>query len=127
MLQKKIACLVLCFCLALYGYSQPNGAAVNTKAKQALELAKTGYHKAKSNYAKSQKKSLVLRKYIDCTLHYADSIMKSTFLPPKSKYPVALSLYREVLKFDLRNQHAAQNRDLIISIYKSMGRPVPKS
>lgn len=58
-------------------------------------------------------------------LKYANYFMYNDSLPPKVKYPSALKHYRAVLKVDPSNQNAKEGADMIISIYNSMGRPVP--
>jgi hypothetical protein len=57
---------------------------------------------------------------------YGHESMMSPALPPRVKYRQALHIYREVLKVDPLNKVAKADSDLIISIYKSMGRPIPK-
>lgn len=44
---------------------------------------------------------------------------------PRAKYPAALKDFRRALQLDPTNADAKQSADTIVSIYKSMGRPVP--
>ena len=43
----------------------------------------------------------------------------------KVKYRAALEDYRKALSLDAANEEAAKNKEMIESIYKSMGRPIP--
>ena len=58
-------------------------------------------------------------------MKFANYYMYNDSLPPKIKYPNALKHYRAVLKLDATNVSAKENADMIIGIYKSMGREVP--
>ncbi|MER3466852.1 MAG: hypothetical protein C4340_07130, partial [Armatimonadota bacterium] len=60
------------------------------------------------------------------TVKYATAVMLGD-LPPREKYPQALELYEEALGQDPNNAEAKTNRQLILDIYKSMGREPPKS
>lgn len=64
---------------------------------------------------------------VSAHLKFANFFMYNDTLPPKVKYPSALQEYRAALKIDPNNSDAKQNADLIISIYHSMGRDVPKA
>ena len=63
--------------------------------------------------------------YIAKTVRLATASMASESLDRKVKYRQALKYYREALKVDPTNEEAKNNSEMIISIYKSMGRPVP--
>lgn len=79
--------------------------------KKAFEAAK-GDPKAKAAFIESANK-------------LADKNLMADELPPRVKYPTALKYYREVLKVDPKNENASKNAELIVGIYKQMGRPVP--
>ncbi len=87
------------------------------KTEKEYIAAKAGYHHRSS--AKSK------QAYVIATVKYGTVSMVATTLPPKTKYRQALRLYREALKLDPTNHEAKSNSDLIISIYRSMHRPVP--
>jgi hypothetical protein len=53
--------------------------------------------------------------------------MYNSPMSPKEKYPKALALYREVVKLDPTNDQAKNAVDMIESIYRQMGRPIPES
>lgn len=44
---------------------------------------------------------------------------------PKDKYRNALKLYKQALELDPQNEEALNNKALIESIYKQMGKPIP--
>jgi thioredoxin-like negative regulator of GroEL len=72
-------------------------------------------------------KSVELQKAMAETLTAkGDSIMYDDSLPPRSKYPDALRLYRRALTYDKSNETAKKSADTIEAIYKSMGRPIPQ-
>ncbi|MDD8017369.1 MAG: hypothetical protein PHP42_03240 [Bacteroidota bacterium] len=76
--------------------------------------------------AKSSPTDLALKQsLISAHLKYANFFMYNDSLPPKVKYPSALKHYRAVLKIDASNKDAQDNANMIIDIYKSMGREVP--
>ena len=46
---------------------------------------------------------------------------------PHVKYPAALEDFRTAVKLDPTNKEAVNNKNLIESIYRSMGRPIPST
>lgn len=105
----------------------PTADANKLKAERlALANAKTKYTKAKAAYAKKPKDAKLKKGYIDAAVAYGTTTMNSGALTPREKYPIALAVYREVLKLDPKNKEALNNSKMIEEIYKSMGRPVPK-
>lgn len=117
-----IGALALAFGAAFATQKQDS---LSAEQKKLASLAKA-YTQAKSNYAKNLKDGAAKKKLVACATSYADAVLVSPALKPTEKYPKALSLYREILRLDPKNKNAASNRDLIESIYKSMGRPIPK-
>lgn len=63
---------------------------------------------------------------IDTNMAKADDFMTNDSVPPRVKYTTALHGYRDVLKYDKDNAKAKKNIDMIESIYKQMGRPIPQ-
>jgi tetratricopeptide (TPR) repeat protein len=57
---------------------------------------------------------------------YGEKVMYDKALPPFQKYPAALKNFRKTLEYDPKNAKARTHIDTIESIYKSMGRPIPK-
>ena len=119
----SIAILVLS-CVAAnaqYGGSKPV-----TKAELvALEKVYTTTKKA---YLVKGKKSApkVKTASTDATYAYGYGSMTSPDLDRKIKYKQALSLFKECLSIDPTHKQAKSQYDLIVSIYKQMGKPVPK-
>ncbi len=81
------------------------------------EEAKQAFERAKGDEAKAA--------YVEATVKYGTAVMMGD-LPPREKYPRALELYEEALKQDPDNAEAKTNRQLILDIYKSMGREPSK-
>jgi tetratricopeptide (TPR) repeat protein len=61
-------------------------------------------------------------------VHYenGEKVMYDKALPPFQKYPAALKSFRKTLEYDPKHRKAQDHINTIESIYKSMGRPVPK-
>jgi tetratricopeptide (TPR) repeat protein len=61
-------------------------------------------------------------------VHYenGEKVMYDKALPPFQKYPAALKNFRKTLEYDPKNRKAQDHINTIESIYKSMGRPIPK-
>lgn len=97
-----------------------------TAADQArLTKLEKAYKAAKAAYAKSPKSAKARKDVITIGDAYANESMNSPVLTPHVKYTQALHLFREVLKVDPSDKTAKSESELIISIYKQMGRPVP--
>jgi hypothetical protein len=77
-------------------------------------------------YEKSPGDAALKQKLADATFEDAQYYMYAPTLPPREKYPKALSLYRETVKLDPSNDTARQAIATIEGIYKSMGRPIPE-
>jgi tetratricopeptide (TPR) repeat protein len=95
----------------------PEDAKSLAKSEGEYKSAKTAYHHHASPKAKQA--------LVAATDRYAMTSMMGTALSTKARYRQALRLYREALKLDPKNHEAKSNSDLIISIYRSMHRPVP--
>jgi len=91
-----------------------------------LAQCAAAYKVAKALLAKSPKSKASQTRFIVATDRLATATMFSNVLTPHMKYPQALHLYREVLKVDPNNNEARTNSRMIISVYQSMHRPVPK-
>ena len=115
------------FAIALLGLLVAPAAAQDLKADKA-QLAKVEkqYVAAKAAFTKKPKDAKLKKAYVDATVKFGTATMTSNALPPRSKYPGALKLYREALKVDPKNDEAKNNAAMIEAIYKQMGRPVPK-
>lgn len=68
----------------------------------------------------------ITRSLANAHLKYGDSFMYNESLPPRQKYRPALKQYRKVLEYDKSNKDATTKINLIESIYKQMGMPIPQ-
>ncbi|MCW5940956.1 MAG: hypothetical protein KIS66_01905 [Fimbriimonadaceae bacterium] len=93
-------------------------------ATKIAELTKK-YEDAQAAYEKS-KDEATKKALVEAGVAYADYRTFKANLPPREKYAPALKVYREVLKLDPKNEGAKEAHDMIVAIYKQMGRPVPE-
>jgi hypothetical protein len=98
--------------------SQAEDAKVLAKAQREYDSAKALFHR----HPTPGNRHLC----VVATDRYALTAISDGSLGPKIKYRQALRLYREALKLEPTNVEAKNNSDYIISIYKSMHRPVPQ-
>lgn len=124
---RTLAVIALCACCAA-GFAQgaarrPMDGSDDPKVLPALEKA---YKNAKATFEKKPKDAKAKEAFVTAGVKYGHESMMSPLLAPRVKYGQALRIYREVLKVDPKNPVAKQESELIIGIYKSMGRPVPK-
>jgi len=115
---KTLAAL-LALGLGALGLAQSSDPAVIKKLEK-------DYVASKQAFAKAPKNKKVRDAFVRAGVRFGHESMVSPVLGTSVKYKQALRVYREVLKVDPTNPVAKKESDLIISIYKSMGRPVPK-
>ena len=84
------------------------------------------YRSTKAAYTAKPKDKKAKDAYVEATVKLGHETMVSPDYPAKFKYKKTLQLYREALKLDPNNPVAKQESELIIKIYKQMGRPVPE-
>jgi hypothetical protein len=119
------AALIACVGAYAQGFAPPSPEA-QAKAAAQLKKFEKEYTAAKAAYAKKPKDKKAKDRFIAAATKYGHESMTSDALPPRVKYRQTLRIYREVLKLDPKNPVAKPESDLIIKIYKDMGRPVPK-
>ena len=123
----QVVPLVLLFTL-FAGCSSPKDPQVVVKESQTL-LGSGKYEEAIQMLEESYKSNPSLDSLrpalANAHLQYANFLMYKSDLPPRQKYRKALSEYRRVLAIEPGNAEAKQSKDLIESIYKQMGMPVP--
>jgi len=100
--------------------------AEKAKLEKELDGLKTGYETAKAAYEKKPNDAKAKDAFVVAAVKYGHESMMSPVLDAKVKYRQALTIYREVLKIDPNNEVAKPESDMIVSIYESMKRPVPK-
>lgn len=130
---KRLGLLVAIFLLlpgALLAQKGPfqGGGKSGTEQVTAEKLAKSEkeYVAAKKAFEKSKKDAKLKKKYIDATNTFALANMYSATLSTKVKYRNALKYFREVLAVDPKDKIAKEQSEMIESIYKQMGLPIPK-
>ncbi|RYG49364.1 hypothetical protein EON79_01560 [bacterium] len=94
-------------------------------AKRLAKLEKN-YVATKAALAKKPKDKKTREAFVTAGTLFGHESMISPELSAKIKYRQALKVYREVLKIDPKQPVARKEYDLIVSIYKQMGRPVPQ-
>lgn len=88
-----------------------------------LEDLQEAYNEAKAAYEADEAES---EGYIASAVEYGMAVMYSDLLPPRTKYPLSLAVFKEVLVVDPENGEAAEASQTIVDIYGSMGREVPE-
>ena len=118
-----VSALLLGTALAQGPFQQSKPSPADQERLTKLEKA---YKAAKSALEKTPKSPKAKKDFTTIGAAYGHESMVSNALPPRTKYPQALKIYREVLKVDPNEKTAKSESELIISIYKQMGRPIPK-
>ena len=95
-----------------------------TEQMVPVETLEASYEKAKGAY-ESGSSDATKKAYVDATVAYATGMMAGDG-KPSEKYPGAIRLYDEALALDPKNDEAKANKQLILDIYKSMGKEPPK-
>ena len=107
--------------LAQAGQGKPHG----TTAVE-LKKAEKAYTALKTYATKHPKDAKAKKDYVSATVIYANLSMYSDTLSSKVKYAQAYRLYREALKVDPKNKEAKESCDMLVSIYNSLHKPLPK-
>lgn len=87
-----------------------------------LAQLKQQHDSAMKAYQKAPKNAQLKKRYVDVTVKLGMKTMYSESLPPRQKYPGALKYFNEALKVDPTNKDAREQRDMILAVYKSMGK-----
>ncbi|HZO87667.1 MAG TPA: hypothetical protein VFB38_04950 [Chthonomonadaceae bacterium] len=87
--------------------------------KKAMETAEANW---KHNPADPQAKAA----YVEATYQYGHAVMEDGQKQPRIMYRAALALYRRALAVDPGHKPSLEDKQLIESIYQSMGMPIPK-
>jgi hypothetical protein len=123
---RVLAALVAFAALWSAGMGQGYAKQDPKQEKQTLARLEQGYATAKKQFTRSPKSPAAKKGFVAAAVRLGTANMTAQTLDRKVKYKVALRYYREALKLDPKNAEAKANHDMIVSIYKSMGRPVPK-
>ena len=111
--------------LTVMGLAQPMAAKASAADVKKLQTLEKNYNVAKAALVKKPKDAAVKKAFVKSAVLFGHESMISPVLPARIKYRQALRIYREALKLDPKNKVAKTESDLIIKIYKDMGRPVP--
>lgn len=124
---QKCAAFTLAVAL-LAGMAGAQGKAdPNAAEKKELTRLESAYKAAKAQSKKSPKDVKLKNAYSKATTDYGTAVMKAQSLTDRSaKYAKALRLFREALVANPDNAEAKANKDMIESIYRSLGKPIPK-
>ena len=110
--------------VSLASAQKPTGQTPKTEKARFAKYTRI-QSQAKAAYLKSPGKAAVRKKYVDSTVDLGLEYMYSETVERKSRYRTALNYFREALKADPSNHKARENVDMLVSIYRSLGRPVP--
>lgn len=120
--------LAIALVAALFGCSEPKVDVEKLKAASAL-VNEGNYEEGLSALdalAKTSPSDVALKQSrIQGHLKYAAYFMFNDTLSERVKYRSALKEFRKVLKLDPENKDAKEQADLIIGIYKQLGREIP--
>ncbi len=94
--------------------------------KEKLAKLKATYETAKAASTKKPKDVKLKKAYEEAAMGYGLGCMYGD-LPPREKYVGALKYLRETVKINPNNKVAKEQISMIESIYKQMGRPIPKT
>ncbi|RYG38998.1 hypothetical protein EON81_02175 [bacterium] len=100
--------------------------APQTETAKRLKTLEKNYLSAKAALAKKPKDKKVQDAFVKAGTLYGHESVVTPDLSARVKYRQALKIYREVLKVDPKQPVAKKEHDMIVSIYKQMGRPVPQ-
>jgi tetratricopeptide (TPR) repeat protein len=117
--------LILACAVSFAQAPAPAGGATPADAKRLAKL-ETSYKTAKAALAKKPKDEKTKKAFAVAATQFGHESMVSPALTPRVKYRQALRVYREVLKLYPTYPVAREEFDLMVKIYKQMGRPVPQ-
>jgi hypothetical protein len=97
----------------------------NMDALAKLKKLDNSQAAAKKAFLRNPKDPAAKRIYIKVTLDAANAYMRTPALPSTKKYPKSLRYFREVRKVDPKNKVANESIEMMESIYRSIGKPIP--
>jgi hypothetical protein len=105
----------------------PAGGASSAAAGEAPhpEMAKK-VSELEAAYAKNPSDAGTKKQLVSATYEYGHTVMTDPNLSPRIKYRAALKEFRRVLELDPNHKQAASEKEMIESIYRQMGRPIPQ-
>jgi hypothetical protein len=94
--------------------------------KVTLAEAKAKAATTEKAYNLNKKDVAAKKNYAAALTEYGEVMMLDETIPPRTRYPEALKLYRKALVVDPTNTKAKENLKMIEDVYKKMGKEVPK-
>ncbi len=116
--------LVVALAFGAFAQHKPNKQ-MEQVSPAKLKKLQAEYKTAKAAYGKKPKDAKVKKSYVDSTFALGMGTMYGENLSPHERYAGALGYFREVLKVEPKHKLAKENYDMIVAIYKQLGRPVP--
>jgi tetratricopeptide (TPR) repeat protein len=97
------------------------------KLDPALVPLDKAFNAAEARLKKSPKDAAAKKAYVEAAYKYGKAAEdnNNSKLPPPVQYRAALALYNKALKVDPKHQPSLTEKQKIVDVYKSMGRPVP--
>ena len=134
------AAMALCL-LPLHIAAQAQGAPFAGAAKMTLAEAlkqapkldpslvplEKAFNVADAKLKKSPKDPAAKKAYVEAAYKYGKAAEdnNNSKLPPPVQYRAALAMYNKALKVDPKHQPSVTEKQKIVDVYKSMGRPIP--
>lgn len=107
------------------GQGPMQGAKPTPGDKARLTKLEKAYTAAKAILGRSPHNAKAQKDFVNLAMAYGNECMYTPVLDRKVKYRQALHVFREVLKVEPNQRDAKDESDMIVKIYKSLGRPIP--
>lgn len=120
--------LFLAFLIAMIwvpAFAQYDKSVSPAAEKQNIAKLQKNHAAVKAAFKKNPKDAKLKKKYVDSNVALGMQYTYAGTVDRKQKYRIALGFFNEALKYDPKNKDASETKAVIVSIYKSMGRPVP--
>jgi hypothetical protein len=121
---KLLLAITLLFATTL-SFGQYNQNLSPTEEKKNIAVLVKKQALAKGMFAKKPKDPKIRKAYVESNVALGLQYTYAQTVDRKLKYKLALTYLREALKLEPNHKDAKPMYDQIVSIYKSMGRPVP--
>jgi hypothetical protein len=120
--------LLLAFLIALIwvpSFAQYDKPVSPDAEKKNIAKLQKNHATVKAAFLKNKKDAKLKKRYVDSNVALGMQYTYAGTVDRKQKYRIALGFFNEALKYDPKNKDANETKGMIVSIYKSMGRPVP--
>ena len=109
--------------LSMVGFAQRGGD--GSSDPKVLKGLQSEWSAAQESFAKHPNDPKIRDRFVVAGVRFGHESMMSPLLNSHLKYAQALHVYKQVLKVDPKNPVAKKEADMMIQIYKSMGRKIP--